>query len=117
MSVTFGLPILDRFTPDLYTPISLIFTPKYFLRLPPLVFSARGLGEHAGSAKMRGGGGHTDGKKYFPDEHAKLFWCTIYCANPRPNARSQPGYCSHRGLLIKAPRIICEYDLANTISI
>ena len=31
----------------IYMPISLIFTPIYFFRMPLLVFSVRGLGEHA----------------------------------------------------------------------
>ena len=30
--------------------------------------------------------------------YAKLFWCDIYCATPRPNPKSLSSFRSHRGL-------------------
>ena len=74
--------------------------------------------ECACSAQMRGGGGvHAGGEKLFVDVREKLFWPAIYCANPRPNARSQSGSRSYRGLGSQALRIICEYDLVTVIVI
>ena len=70
-------------------------------------------------AQMRGGGerGHTGGETFFADFCARLLWREIYCAKPRPNAGSQSGFRSRRGLGIQAPRILCEYDLATKIAI
>ena len=47
----------------------------------------------------------------------KLFWHEIYCTNPRPKPDSYSGSLSRRGLGKRAPRIICEYDIATAISI
>ena len=67
--------------------------------------------------KWGGGRGHTGGKKLFAHVHEKIFWRSIYCANPRPNSRSHLGYWSLRGFGSRYPWIICEYDLATAISI
>ena len=47
----------------------------------------------------------------------KLFCHEIYCTNPRPKPDSYSGSLSRRGLGKRAPRIICEYDIATAISI
>ena len=43
---------------------------------------------------------------------AKLFWSTIYCANPRPKPESQSGSLYRIGLVRWSPQIIRKYNLA-----
>ena len=47
----------------------------------------------------------------------KIFWWSICFVNPRPKPESQLGSLSHRGLSIKSPQIIHEYDLATMTEI
>ena len=119
MPVTFCLLITFKFFVWLliYIPKSLIFNTISFFHLPLLFVSIHGHGKHARGAKMRvGGWGHMGDKKTFADVRMKLFWRAIYCANPRPNARSHFGSRYHRGLWGWNPRIICEYYLATAIA-
>ena len=95
-----------------YMPIYLLFTAIYFLHLPPLVFSVCGLGEHVWCTIEGVGRGHTGGVKLSADVRAKLFWCVIYCANPRPDAGSQSGSRSCKVLGSRAPQVIFGYDPA-----
>ena len=119
MLVTFSLPILVLF-PSIpwfirqYTCLLIQNISSFFRsRLSP--FSAL---ERARGARVRGGGmGHTGGKKLFADSRAELFWHAIYCANLMPDASSQSGSWSLRGMMIWAPRIMCEYDLETAIAI
>ena len=53
-------------------PVSLIFTPKHFLRLPSLVLFIGGLGENARGTQIRGGVGSHGWKTNFVGVRAKL---------------------------------------------
>ena len=119
MSVNFDLPILVQFPSDpcfiFWHPWSLhrnisSFSASGFVCLWPLI--ARSVREWGGRGR-----GATGGEELFADFRVKLFWCMIYCANKRPNAWSQSGYWSLRGLVSRAPWIMCEYDLAAAIVI
>ena len=61
--------------------------------------------------KWRGGGGYTGVEKSFVDVHARLLWRAIYSAKPRPDAGSQSGSRSSRGLGGWFPRIILSKTL------
>ena len=62
------------------------------------------------------GRGHIGGS-LFARVRAKLFWCVIYCNNPRPNPESQTGSRSRRGLGRRYLQIMREYALMTAIEI
>lgn len=57
------------------------------------------------------------GNDFFVRVCTKLFWSTIYCANPRLKPDPQSGYLCYKGLGRQAPRIIWEYDIVTVIVI
>ena len=40
----------------------------------------------------KGGGGHAGGENVYAGVREKSFWRVIYCANPKPDSRSQYNY-------------------------
>ena len=119
MLVTFGLPILVRFPSN---PWFIRQYPWFLLQIfPPsdAIGCLRSWPWIAPAVRKWGGVRrvHMGGKKLFADSSAKLFWRTIYCANPRPNARYQSRSRSCRGLGSWAPRGMHEYDLTTAITI
>ena len=120
MLVTFGLPMLFWFPSD---PFFILKNPCFLLLYISSVWhcwfspfvameSTRAVHEWEG-----GGKGHTGDEKLFTDVSAKLLWRVIYCANPRPNVRSQSWSWFRRGLGIRALWVIREYNLATPIAI
>ena len=91
----------------LYTPIFLLFTPKYFLRLPAYVVvrEVREWGE--------GGGSHWWRRIIRGFAHVIILARDLL----RPDAGYQSGSRSRRGLGSQAPQIMRKYDLANAIAI
>ena len=100
-------------------PISVIFTPIYFLCLAPQVVFVCGHVVLAQCANEGGGGGrgHTDSRTLFANVRAKLFCHAIYCTNPRFDARSQSGSWSHRIMGGRVTQIVHEYDSTTVITI
>ena len=70
-----------------------------------------------GAMRGQGGGGwgNVGGYYFCASVRAKLLWRPIYCANPRPDRKSQSRSWSVEGMGRKAPRIMHEYDLAIVI--
>ena len=71
---------------------------------------------------LRNHGGEWDvrlGKKInnFAWMGMKLFWHTIYCANPKSKPDHQSGSLSYKGLGRRDLLIIWEYDLGTAIEI
>ena len=126
MLVTFGIPIYVQYL--IYTPKYLIFTPISFLHLllcwqhkclGPIDFLWSVFKDIARAMKNREGGGrgHAGRKKFCTGVHVKLLWRAIYCANTRNDYVSQSGSRSCRGLGMRSPRIMQEYDLTKAIAI
>ena len=112
----------------IYTLKSLIFMPLFFIRLPlfsqltwvyiqilsPFVTKESAHAMHKGGG---GGWGHTGGKTYYADLHAKIFWCVIYWDKPRPNPGSHSISWLRRVLWRQDMWIMQEYNLATAVEI
>ena len=121
---------------QIYTPKSLLYMMKSLLLCPKIclfgfhcvsnirewvlvrrLWSLDNDGACAMCGRGEGGRGQVGDRNFFASVRAKLFWCAIYCANPKPDPKSQSGSQSCRGMERRAPQIMQEFDLTNAITI